>query len=223
MNKNEFDFLANTFLFQRISDKTINEIHKIVHFTNKSFQKGECIFSPDCYSDSIGFVKKGTCVVQHLHPDGTFTPLNDIDIYGTFGIIAVLSKEEYPTHVFAKTQCTISFLSKNDFLKLFKLYPDIALNTAEFLAGRITFLNSKINTFSGSNVEEKLANYIITLSQKHNSLCFDFNKKHSAEAINTGRASLYRALSSLKSNKLIDYDNKKIYIIDPKGLERKSK
>lgn len=223
MKKSEFDFLKDTFLFRRIGENTMSEIYQTAKFTIRSFEKGECIFSPFSFDKSIGFVKDGACVVCRMHQNGSAVPLNDIEKNGTFGIIAVLTNDEYPTHIYAKRKCTICFLSKDDFLLLFKKYSEIAINTAEFLAGRINFLNNKINTFSSNTVEEKLAHYILSVSKKMNASEFVFNRKHSAEAINTGRASLYRALTSLKEAGLINYDTKKIYIIDQIGLERKSK
>ena len=94
------------------------------------------------------------------------------------------------------------------------------MNIIEFLTEKINFLNDKIAAFSGGSVEEKLASHILLLSKKNNSLEFDFNKKKSAEALNCGRASLYRAISALESAGYISLDNKKIIINDPEGLER---
>ena len=51
---------------------------------------------------------------------------------------------------------------------------------------------------------------------------FELNRKRTAELISTGRASLYRALDALRDEGYITYDSKKIYINDPKGLERNS-
>jgi len=64
---------------------------------------------------------------------------------------------------------------------------------------------------------------LLGLKRKYESAVFDFNKKKSAEALNCGRASLYRALASLESEGYISFESKKINIIDLEGLERISK
>lgn len=217
-------FLKSTFMFRGVSEKTLNEAIGKIDLISKSFEKNECIYSPSSYSDMIGFVKNGICEVRRVHPDGTSVPLNIIEKYGTFGIVAVFgNKQNFPTYVYAKKACSIVFISKKDFIFLFNSYNEIALNTAKFLTERITFLNEKVTTFSGNTVTEKLAHYILSLSEANKRLDFEFNRKKSAEIINTGRASLYRALTELKNEGIIDYDSKKIYINDLIGLERKTK
>ena len=84
-------------------------------------------------------------------------------------------------------------------------------------------MNDKVAAFSGGCVEEKLASYLLGLKRKYRSCEFDFNKKKSAEALNCGRASLYRAIASLETEGYISFENKKIHINDPEGLERISK
>ena len=44
-----------------------------------------------------------------------------------------------------------------------------------------------------------------------------------ADKLGVGRASLYRALDSLADSGVIKLETKKIFIIDPKGLERITK
>jgi CRP-like cAMP-binding protein len=98
--------------------------------------------------------------------------------------------------------------------------PTVAMNIIEFFARKVGFLNDKIASFSGGSVEEKLAGYILEQQRKNNSLSFDFNKKKSAEALNCGRASLYRAIAALEEVGYVTFDSKKIFINDLKGLER---
>ena len=47
--------------------------------------------------------------------------------------------------------------------------------------------------------------------------------KKASEAISSGRASVYRALELLSEAGIISYENKKIILHDPEGLERISK
>ena len=99
----------------------------------------------------------------------------------------------------------------------------VAMNVIRFLAGKIDFLNQKIATFSSDTVEDKLANFLLNEHKKHGSNEFLLNCKRTAEAISAGRASLYRAIASLTDAGIIKLENKKIIILDPQGLERKTK
>ena len=92
-----------------------------------------------------------------------------------------------------------------------------------FLAGRISFLNKKIATFSGTRVEDRLAAFLICEAEKHGESSFPFNCQKTAKEINAGRASVYRALSAFEDSGLISLVDKKIYIKDLQGLERITK
>ena len=99
-------------------------------------------------------------------------------------------------------------------------YSQISSNIIKFLANRISFLNKKIATFSGSRVEDRLAAYLLNEVEKRAALEFPFNCNKTAEEINAGRASVYRAIASLEEAELITMSEKIIYIKDREGLER---
>ena len=220
MDKN---FIMNTFLFKGLCGDELTLATKVIQPREKHFEKGEIIYGAKEHHDEIGFVKSGVCQIGRMQSDGEFLPLNTIGKYGSFGVLSIFSSCEYPTSIYAKKSCDVFFIKKDDVMMLITLFSTVAMNVITFLSDRIAFLNDKISTFSGGNVTEKLAAYLISVSKRHGSLEFTFNKKLAAEAINSGRASVYRSLSSLEENGTITLDNKKIIINDPTGLERISK
>ena len=212
-------FLKNTFLFKNMDENDIQALLNSIDIEEKSYNRGEPIFSPDDFERKLGFVMKGECTVGRQ--SGVFVPLNTLSTNDSFGILSVFSvRDEFPTLIKAKTACTILFFSSDATHKLVESSPAVSTNVIEFLARKINFLNDKIAAFSGGSVEEKLVGYILGLKNKHNSLSFDFNKKKSAEALNCGRASLYRAITSLEESGCISFEDKKIIINDLNGLER---
>lgn len=213
-------FLKNTFLFKGMKERDILALLDSADAEEKSYRRGDLIFSPDDFERKLGFVVSGECTVGRQSA-GAFVPLNTMKAGESFGILSVFSvRDEFPTLIKAKSSCTVLFFSADATHTLVEKSPKVSMNVIEFLAKKINFLNDKITAFSGGSVEEKLAGYILELKKKHNALSFDFNKKKSAEALNCGRASLYRALASLEEEGYISLDNKKINIEDPQGLER---
>ena len=147
--------------------------------------------------------------------------LNILTRTASFGVISVFSNGDDPnTFIRARKNSQVLYLNGNDVLSLTKSSSEVALNVIRFLTDRISFLNSRLATFSEKSVEQKLASYILSQQKKHASTCFEFNKALAAHAISAGRASLYRALEKLIEAGLIICNNKKINIIDPDGLER---
>ncbi len=224
MRKKYAYFIKNLFLFKGLSEQEIDKIVSDISFEERDYLKKEVIYSPDNFNKKIGFIMNGECEVEKPSSFSGHVPLNKLSRGDSFGVVALFNDTaEFPTQIISKTATRILFLTQDDVIKLINTSSVISLNIIKFLTGRIGFLNDRVAAFSGCSVEEKLINYILELSRKHNSLEFDFNKKHASEVLNCGRASLYRALDSLSDCGLIYVDNKKIYIKDHDGLERKRK
>ena len=209
-----------SFLFRGISDEEIMQAINSITYKIESFCQGDCIYEPKRYEEKIGLVLKGECTVERKRSDGSSLPLNSLKIGDSFGILAIFSNEDFPTVIKAKRNSDILFISKKDCEYLIKKDHRIAFNMLKFMSNRIAFLNKKIATFSADNVEQKLAQYLIIESQKTESNVILMNCKKTAEQINAGRASLYRAIDSLCDRELIKFENKKIYILDQNCLER---
>lgn len=212
----KIEFFANTFLFRNIPCEKIEALIKDA-VIERCFERGELIYACDSFEKMLGFVFEGECEVVSKN---SRVPLNILLPYSSFGITAIYSPEnEFPTNVYAKRSSVVYFISRDSLMKMISESADISYNIIAFLIGRISFLNKKIATFSGENVECKLAAYLLNLYKRIGD-SFDLNLKHTAEEINAGRASLYRALSSLETDGVIKRNGKNIIIIDPKGLER---
>ena len=224
MKKDLSEFLSTVFLFKDVKKEAIADIINKIAPEIKLYGHKDEIYTPDDYEHKLGFIIKGECTVERIKNDGNSVPLNTLKSSQSFGIMTILScEDEFPTRVVAKRESEILFISKSDTMMLIKAYPQIAMNVISFLSRKISFLNSKIATFSSATVEEKLSNYIFAEYKKLGTDAIPFNCQKSAAAISAGRASLYRAINSLSDAGIIKLDNKKIYITDLEGLERKSK
>lgn len=221
MSQKTVDFLLDTFIFASIKREDALNILSEINYEVKTFSHGKSIYSPSRYEKKIGFVSEGECVINKLKSDGSLVPLNIIKPGDSFGILAVLSGEnEYPTQIIASRNSKIIFIPQEDFLAVTKKYSEIAMNVISFLTKKISFLNCKISTFAADNVEQKLASFIVLEHKKKLKNEFPFNCKKTAESLNVGRASLYRAINSLTEAGYIELNNKKINILDLKSLER---
>lgn len=223
MDKKTIDFLSTTFLFSDVDKEVIRSNVKESDVRIEDYAAKEWIFTPSSYSEMVGFVIRGECTVERLKADGAAVPLNVLGCGDSFGIMAILSaSKEFPTRIVAKGKTKILFITKTAVIRLIETIPSVSMNVIRFLSKKIEFLNQKIATFSSDSVEEKFLAYLLEQTKGMDEP-ITFNAKKSAEAINAGRASLYRAISSLTNSGFIKVENKKIYIIDRKGLERNKK
>lgn len=205
-----------------MSEDLLKEIFESHSYEIRKFEKNEIVFSPETHQRKIGFIVKGECEVLRLRCDQAPLPLKNLPPYASFGILSILSEDEYPTEIKAIKSTTVLFIKGEEMLSIIEKYPKVAMNVISFLAQRVTFLNRKMATFSEKSTAQKLASYLL---MKYNQLGSEFSisrTKISAE-ISVGRASLYRDMEALEKENLIKSDQKKIIIIDPEGLERKIK
>ncbi len=215
-------FLSKTFLFRDVGkeelDRIISENPPIV----QTYKRGETVYSSSNEGGGVGFILSGRCEVR-LDRCGGRTVLNILSEYDSFGVMSVYSGEEFPTQIFATKNSEIVMFTDDQIKGFVNSNSQISSNLIDFLVNRISFLNKKVATFSANTVENRLAVFLLSERDKLGSLSFPFNCQKTAEEINAGRASVYRALSSLEGDGLISIADKKIYITDPEGLERIAK
>ena len=219
-----YSILKQTFIFSHLTNEDFDVAISKITPTVKSFKRDEVIFSQSLFSAAMGIILSGRCIVRKAKSQGEDVPLNVLTKTDSFGVISVLSeREEFPTEIIAVENSEIIFISKRDIWFLIENYPEISQSFIRFLSDKIVFLNDKISTFSAYNVEQKLSNYLLQLSKKTNDTTLVFSKSAASRAINSSRASLYRAIDALSEKGIINLDGKKIIITDPLGLERNSK
>ncbi len=207
------DFLKTVFLFSCMSDQEIALLQNEVNFVVSDFKRGECIFCKNSNEKKIGFVYSGKCEVREVKNDGSYSVLNQLNVADSFGLLSVFSDEEFPTEIFALTNSKILFLSENDVKAMLTKNAKISVNLIKFMAERISFLNKKIKTFTGTRVEDRLFSYLLGKWRDNGDNPFSLNFKKCSEAINSGRASVYRAIDSLEKDGMITVTDKKIKMI----------
>ena len=217
------EFFSGVFLFSSLPEDKLSAALSECEPELRSFSRGELIFSPRCYEKELGVILEGECEIVRRKNDGAEVVLNVLKSRDSFGILAVLGKDEFPTEIAAKREAKVFFIKKSKLLRVIRHYPTVAMNVINFLTEKISFLNRKIATFSSESVEEKLRMFLLGEYKKIGATEFSLNCKKCSEAISAGRASVYRGIDALEKSGIIKYENKKIIIKDLEGLERTKK
>lgn len=218
------EYFSGVFLFYALQEDKLLLALSECEPELRAYHKGDLIYSPENYEKEIGFVFSGECEIKHRKNDGSDVILNTLKRKDSFGILAVLSnEEEFPTTISARTSSEVFFIKKTKLLRLIRHYPTVAMNVINFLTKKISFLNKKVATFSSESTLEKLRSFLLQEYRKNGATEFSLNCKKCSEAISAGRASVYRGIDVLVKNGTIEYENKKIIILDLEGLERTTK
>ena len=214
------EILAKSFLFKGLDQKTISKIIESNPPKITGYKRNDLIYPSKSPDEAVGFVIHGKCEIRTLRADSGKTVINILSPGDSFGILSVFSGDDFPTEIYAAVNSTVLFFSKEQIIGFANNCSQISTNIITFLAERVNFLNRKIATFSAKSVESKLASFILDECEKQSSDTIIFNAKKTSEEIGAGRASVYRALSSLQVSGLIIFTNKQIQVINKKELER---
>lgn len=225
MNRIDLTFLKKLYLFRDMPDEQILRAAEEFPGRTVTFAKGERIASPDDVCRRIGFLVRGECSVGHPRGEDDLLPMpmNTLRPSDAFGVMTVFAKNErFPSVIVAKTEAEILFYTEEEMLSLMTKYPSAAIATARFLAGRIAFLNRKIDNFSGRCCEEKLSSFLLSEYEKKGDR-FAFSALAAARQLNIGRASLYRALDHMKEEGILSFENRTVCIVNPEKLRKNKK
>jgi CRP-like cAMP-binding protein len=203
------ELLKSSALFQHISPAELNTV--INEYSDTvSYCKDEEIFSRNNYRHAVGLVISGSArvmkgkMLMSNHKPG--------DIFGAVTLFG--DSCYYATEIIAQTACEILFINKDGIIHLMQNNVEFSENYIAYLSQRIYFLNRRIDSLTAGNIENKLIQYIEDNAEKNENGKSFTVKSYGALAANldSGRASLYRAMDALTEKGIISREGKTIFL-----------
>ncbi len=219
MKKSILKSLSDCPLFNGVSEKELCEIAE-KYMTVSVAEKNDIIFSENKYTRSLVIIIKGRASVTK-HSGKTNILLNILSKGDIFGMATLFyEKDSYLTEITALEKTTLAVFSKENVKKIFALYPDVSENYITILSEKIHFLNRKISTYTKSETVQKVASFILQYTDEEKShSVLPYSITNIADALNVGRASVYRAFESLENDGIITRKGKIIIINDFEALQ----
>ena len=203
----KFKFLKeNFFLFKKVSTQELEQILSLDGLFEECFSPKEIIQSCN-HCDKIGIIVKGRAIIKSGLDGVILNKLSKCDVYGA---AALFDKPSHTTYVEAVTECSVISMNRSFIEASLGLSNTVALNYIEFLAGKISFLNQKINAFTAKSAENKLYTYLLQLPRSGKEIELKTDMSTIAKMIGVGRATLYRAFDKLEKSGIITKSDKKI-------------
>lgn len=183
----------------------------------QSFGGGELIYSEKSYERSLGIILSGRCRVTKIGPDGKEIVMSALKAGEIFGAAALFTKDEdYVTSIRAISAVKAVFLGEALVKEL--LQRDFALceRYLAYLCGRIRFLNRRIEAFTGGSAEQRLLSYVVGAAREEGGrlLTPAVSATRLAQALDIGRASLYRAMDALIEQGKIAKEGKRLVLLE---------
>ena len=137
-----------------------------------------------------------------------------------FGAASLFLEQKAPvSRLVAQDECTLFLLERRAVRELLSKDPAFLDAYLRFLAERVEFLNAKIRAFTAGSTERRLALWLTERAE--NGLVQSGSLSALADALDIGRASLYRALDKLEAEGLILRHGREIAVPDADALLKK--
>ncbi len=196
----------NFFLFKSVSEKNIDHFLTFDGITEEEYSQGDIMLN-NSTNEKIGIIVKGKAIIKSGSDGVIIRKLSKNDV---FGAASLFDSPTHLTSVICVTDCSIITFNRSFVERCINEESQVAINYIDFLSKRISFLNSKINSYTAKSAENKLYSYLLQLPREGIEASLTIDLSTLAKMIGIGRATLYRAFDKLESEGLITKQDKKI-------------
>jgi CRP/FNR family transcriptional regulator len=222
------EWLRTTMVFHELSLSQLPRILQIAQF--QTWKKDELIFKQNSPATGFFVVKSGRVKVFKVSPTGKEQILNIFETGDNFAEVAALDGRPFPASAAALERVELIFFPRQAFLALLHQDPDIAINMLVSLSQHLRHLVGVIEDLSFKDVSQRLAEYLLTLSnspsqssgdrsQSGNVITLDLTKGQLAATLGTIPATLSRAFYRLSREGLITVNGAQIELLDCDRLQ----
>ncbi|MCD7823097.1 MAG: Crp/Fnr family transcriptional regulator [Oscillospiraceae bacterium] len=209
------EILKATFLFEGVPTDEILGFVREFSCKEKSYPKGEIIFSPEKFERVLGVVLSGRIAVTK----GRLS-VSELTSGNLFGAAALFNDEpEYASTLTAKTAASVLYFSQEAILTLINRDERIRMNYIRYLSARIRFLSEKVDTLGEISSEKRLSRFLLKNADDKGYVS-GVSFSEIAGRLGIGRASLYRELAKLEEAGVIRKDKSGVEILKPSKLSR---
>lgn len=206
--------------FSGLSREQLADVGRIA--VEKRYRKGEIIFSEGDEGDGFYLVIDGRIKIFKLSADGKEHILHVFASGQPFGEVPVFAGEQFPANAAAIADTRALFFPRSAFLSLIGKNPLLAMKMLSDLSQKLRQFTSQIENLSLKEIPARLASYLLYLAGEQSQtdqVELTISKGQLASLIGTIPETLSRIFAKLSTQGLIKVEGRKIYLVDPDGLQ----
>jgi CRP-like cAMP-binding protein len=209
----DYQILRNSFLFKDVDNMLLRLIAS--HLQPMELLAGETLFEQNAEADAMYFLESGQIHVIRQYPDGDEVILATEVPYYVIGELSMLAQEPRSGKVVAVGDCDLLMLSRDDFLHLVKVTPEIAVSALDDLGKRLYKLNLRVRESAIGNVAARVASVLLLMDGTKQ----DVSMTRLARATAMDADVVEKLLRSWESEALISLKEQKLDILDMAALQ----
>ena len=211
-----------------LSSLSQSDWEKIKHlFVEKRFGKDDYIFFEGDPFSWLGVVLEGRVKMIKHSENGKDVVVDMISSGGMLGELAAFNGEPYPATAQAMEPTVVASIQRDDYLRLLKQYPALALRVIEELGRRLREAQEMIKSMAVERVERRIARILLKLAATTGSsseegivIELSLTRQDIAEMVGTTVETAIRTMSKFRKKGLVQTKRGRVVILDPHQLVR---
>ncbi len=216
-------------LFQGLAEEELRAIQ--ICMIEKSFQKGEIIFSEGMDCGRIFIVQSGSIKIYRLSSSGREQILETLGPGETCACNPGSVAWYCGSTAEALTASRVWLLSREDYVRMVRTSLKLSQTLNQLFAHRLKNFSNLIEEVSLKDAKKRLVKFILDMASRkaldsaakrsdQQILFLPFTREEIAQRIGTSRETVARYLSQLKKARLIDIKPHQIIVLNRVGLEK---
>ena len=222
----KFWYLENFNLFKELNQESLEELNRITSM--QDIPKNQPIYFPQEPSSSLFFLKKGRVKLTRISGDGKEMILALVNMGEVFGEMAYLGEMERNEFATALDDCLVCAINKDEFKSFVEQNPGLNLKMTKLIGLKLKRYSERIEGLVFKDAEQRVASFLLKLADENGKTIGDeiFVKpflKHQdiAELTATSRQTVNSILTDLREKKVINFDRKKLIVMNRDELVKK--
>ncbi len=218
-------FLQQTTLFVNMPTADLQTI--ATDIIPRTFQQGEVIFHEGDPGQMLYLIQAGQVRIFVNGLDGSET---SVILFGRpgeiFGELAVVDGMPRSATAIALGQTTLYTMSRENFSKHTRQYPQLALNFMKVLSSRVRSSTQQMDSLASLGIPQRLARKLLQLAQDYGkveengvSITMPLNQSDLASLIGATRESINKALREFRQKGWLHIQQGQITILDAEALK----
>ncbi len=210
-------------LFRSLTEPELERIFAELKITETRFRKGEILAMQDEPVTRLIILLTGSVKGEMTDPSGKVAKVEDIHAPSPLAILFLFGHDNrFPVQATALGNGTAVIIPRQSVLRMLSMNEILLKNYLDISADFAARLSRKLNLMSFRTIRQKVAAYLLELSEKQDSytVTLDRSKSALAEYFGVARPSLEREITRMHEDGLIFSQQKRITIRGKQALMR---
>jgi len=209
--------LAQIRYFAGLSPRELESVKKYIAF-EKTVEKGEIFVVEDERSDYMYFVVSGVVKVYKRSANGKEQILNIAAKGESLNDVSTFDGGLDTANMLAMTPVRLYGIRKKDVHDLLSQFPEVALNVAKVLAGRVRRDSSLVEELSFDQVMNRLAKWLLRHVTEGADTLPRLTQQDLASMVGTSRVVVNRSLRIMEERGAVRLERRRIVIANEEAL-----